>query len=52
MPHFKSTAQVTEFIIPFFQKKASVGNFAQKAQILLFSPKFREIVIDSLGKMY
>jgi len=39
-------------MIPFFEKKASGGNFAQKEPILLFSPKFCEIMIDSLGKMY
>jgi len=39
-------------MIPFFQKKASGGNFAQKTQILLFSTIFWEIMIDSLEKMY
>ena len=42
----------TESMIPFSTKKASMGNFAQKAEILLFSTISCEIKIDSLGKMY
>jgi len=39
-------------MIPFFEKKASMSNFAQKAHVFLFLPTFYEINIDSLGKMY